>query len=180
MAKPGSLFLLALRGHSNLRGEESYRASEKRRSREEREMIRAVMVINTQGKPRLAKFYDVQVSPLLKYLHSIPLLHCPCPSRFSHFASSYFSDLFAISLPISGFAAFDSRTQPVEKQQELIRNVYGGSFSIYPLYYSILFVIARELLSLFHIFQNCSPRSRIIILLLLILSFSVSLSFDCD
>ncbi|EXC35484.1 AP-3 complex subunit sigma [Morus notabilis] len=37
-------------------------------------MIRAVMVINTQGKPRLAKFYDAQ---------------------------------------------------PVEKQQELIRNVYG-------------------------------------------------------
>ncbi|POO02532.1 AP-3 complex subunit sigma [Trema orientale] len=37
-------------------------------------MIRAVMVINTQGKPRLAKFYDVQ---------------------------------------------------PLEKQQELIRNIYG-------------------------------------------------------
>lgn len=27
-------------------------------------MIQAVMVINTQGKPRLAKFYDVQVWPL--------------------------------------------------------------------------------------------------------------------
>ena len=67
---------LSLRGEKEI---SSYRELGETPIEREREMIRAVMVINTQGKPRLAKFYDVQVSPLLKYLHSIPFLFFTVP-----------------------------------------------------------------------------------------------------
>lgn len=69
-------------------------------------MIRAVLVLNTQGKPRLAKFYEFRVPTLFK----------PLPNRFR------LRSLDAI-FTLNFYAVVD---QPVEKQQEIIRNVFAG------------------------------------------------------
>jgi len=42
-------------------------------------MIKAVMMMNTQGKPRLAKFYDYMVRCLLRYVFQFRFLRSKWP-----------------------------------------------------------------------------------------------------
>ncbi|MCZ8632570.1 MAG: hypothetical protein N7Q72_04825, partial [Spiroplasma sp. Tabriz.8] len=75
-------------------------------------------MINTQGKPRLAKFYDTQVRLFLWFCVAVCIPF-----------GKFFIIIIIIIIIIHWFGIeirnFDGK--PVEKQQELIRNVYGGS-----------------------------------------------------
>jgi hypothetical protein len=77
-------------------------ARETKKEREERwKMIKAVMMMNTQGKPRLAKFYDyLPVEKQQELIRGVFSVLCSRPENVSNFLEieSLFGPVMASSL----------------------------------------------------------------------------------
>lgn len=81
-------------------------------------MIRAVIVMNTDGKPRPLKFYDFRVPEISSFFSLLPwCLH------------SNWNRLFRLT----ALACSSLEVQPPEKQQELIRSVFTGRKPVIPI-----------------------------------------------